>query len=102
MTNRDFTDPRPTEQRNPRTERIDVASSLEIVDLMNAEDAEVAGLVRGERERIARAIDLLVDAIQIGRASCRERVEMSAEVAACKRNVNDNTMKLQRRGSAVK
>lgn len=66
MTNRDFTDPRPTEQRNPRTERIDVASSLEIVDLMNAEDAEVAGLVRGERERIARAIDLLVDAIRNG------------------------------------
>src|SRR6266516_2862589 len=26
MTNRDFTDPRPTEQRNPRTERIDVAA----------------------------------------------------------------------------
>src|SRR5881296_1798451 len=62
----DYRDPRPTEQRNPRTERIDVASSLEIVDLMNAEDAEVAGLVRGERERIARAIDLLVDAIRNG------------------------------------
>src|SRR6266404_3424919 len=66
MTNRDFSDPRPTEQRNPRTERIDVATSLEIVDLMNGEDATVAGIVRGERERIARAIDLIVDAIRNG------------------------------------
>jgi len=66
MTNSDFRDPRLTEQRNPRTERIDVASSLEIVDLMNAEDATVAGAVRGQRERIARAIDLVVAALQQG------------------------------------
>src|SRR5881397_2740810 len=58
MTGSDYRDPRLTEQRNPRTERIDVASSLEIVDLMNAEDATVAGAVRRERERIAAAIDL--------------------------------------------
>jgi len=49
MTNRDFHDPRATEQRNPRSERIDVASSLEIVDIMNAEDARVAGVVQGQR-----------------------------------------------------
>jgi N-acetylmuramic acid 6-phosphate etherase len=66
MTNRDFSDPRATEQRNPRTERIDVASSLEIVDLMNAEDARVAGIVHGERERIAAAIDLIVAAFHSG------------------------------------
>ena len=66
MTTSDFSDPRLTEQRNPRTERIDVASSLEIVDLMNAEDATVAGAVRGERERIAQAIDLVVAALQQG------------------------------------
>src|SRR5690349_3320398 len=66
MTNRDFHDPRPTEQRNPRTERIDVASSLEIVDLMNAEDATVATAVRGERERIAEAIDLVLEAFRSG------------------------------------
>jgi N-acetylmuramic acid 6-phosphate etherase len=64
MTNRDFHDPRQTEQRNPRTTQIDVASSLEIVDLMNAEDATIAGAVRGERERIARAIDLVVNAFR--------------------------------------
>jgi len=66
MTTSDFSDPRLTEQRNPRTERIDVASSLEIVDLMNAEDAGVAGAVHAERQRIAQAIDLVVAALQQG------------------------------------
>ena len=66
MANPDFRDPRPTEQRNPRTQRIDIASSLDIVDLMNAEDARVAEIVHGEREKIARAIDLLVTAFKTG------------------------------------
>jgi len=66
MTTSDFRDPRLTEQRNPRTERIDVASTLEIVDLMNAEDATVARAVHGERQRIAAAIDLVVAALQQG------------------------------------
>src|SRR6267142_2204276 len=66
MTNRDFHDPRATEQRNPRSERIDVALSLEIVDIMNAEDARVAGVVQGQREKIARAIDLIVAAFKAG------------------------------------
>ena len=66
MTNRDFHDPRATEQRNPRSERIDVASSLEVVDIMNAEDARVAGVVQGQREQIARAIDLIVAAFKTG------------------------------------
>jgi N-acetylmuramic acid 6-phosphate etherase len=66
MTNRDYQDARPTEQRNPRTERIDLASSLEIVDLMNAEDATVPAIVGGQREQIARGIDLLVNAFKTG------------------------------------
>ena len=66
MTAPDFQDPRLTEQRNPRTGRIDVASSLEIVDLINAEDALVAPAVRAERERIAHAIDLAVSAFERG------------------------------------
>src|ERR671931_822186 len=64
MTNHDFRDPRATEQRNPRSERIDAASSLEIVDLMHAEDRTVPGVVQGQREHIARAIDLIVTAFQ--------------------------------------
>ena len=66
MANPDFKDPRPTEQRNSRTQRIDIASSLDIVDLINAEDARVAEIVHGEREKIARAIDLLVTAFKTG------------------------------------
>jgi N-acetylmuramic acid 6-phosphate etherase len=66
MTTHDFSDPRATEQRNKRTQRIDTASSLEIVDLMNAEDATVATTVRGTREQIARAIDLVVEAFRNG------------------------------------
>src|SRR2546422_10960630 len=61
MTVPDYRDPRLTEQRNPRTERIDVASTLEIVDLLNAEDATVAGAVRAGRGELARAIDLVGD-----------------------------------------
>src|SRR5574341_1483926 len=66
MANPDFRDPRPTEQRNPRTQRIDIASSRESVDLMNAEDASVAAVVAGEREKIARAIDVRVNAFKTG------------------------------------
>src|SRR5436853_6165419 len=66
MTVPDYRDPRLTEQRNPRTERIDVASTLEIVDLLNAEDATVAGAVRAVRVELARAIDLVVDALGRG------------------------------------
>src|SRR3989449_37189 len=62
----DFRDPRLTEQRNPRTERIDVATTLEIVDLINAEDATVAAAVRSVRTELARALDLAVDAVQQG------------------------------------
>ena len=51
-------DPRITEQRNSRTTAIDLATSLEIVDLINAEDASVAQAVATQREAIARAIDL--------------------------------------------
>src|SRR5438093_446597 len=60
MTAPDFLDPRLTEQRNSRTARIDVAATLEIVDLINTEDATVAAAVRAVRAEIARAIDLVL------------------------------------------
>src|SRR5437667_1521005 len=62
----DYRDPRLTEQRNPRTQRIDVASSLEIVDLINAEDSTAAPAVHLVRQDVARAIDLVVDALRRG------------------------------------
>ena len=51
-------DPRVTERRNPRTVGIDLATPGEIVDLINAEDALVAGAVATQRDAIARAIEL--------------------------------------------
>jgi len=50
------TDPRVTERRNPRTQQIDLAEPLGIVDLMLAEDETVPGAVATQRERIADAI----------------------------------------------
>ncbi|MBW3555042.1 MAG: hypothetical protein KY466_16160, partial [Gemmatimonadetes bacterium] len=42
-----------TEQRNPRSSRIDELSTLETVDLINAEDRMVAEAVAEERREIA-------------------------------------------------
>ena len=52
-----FIDPRLTERRNPRTADIDLASPLEIVDLINAEDQTVPSAVATQREAIARAVE---------------------------------------------
>lgn len=59
-------DTRLTEQRNPRSMRIDQLSTIEIVDLINAEDRMVAEAVGEEREEIAHCIDLVVDAFRRG------------------------------------
>jgi N-acetylmuramic acid 6-phosphate etherase len=59
-------DTRLTEQRNSRSSRIDLLSSIEIVDLINSEDRTVAPAVGKEREAIARAIDLTVEAFRQG------------------------------------
>ena len=59
-------DARLTEQRNPRSMRIDQLSALEIVDLINSEDRLVAAAVSDERLNVARAIDLVVDAFRRG------------------------------------
>ena len=59
-------DPRVTERRNPRTADIDLASPLEIVDLMSAEDRSVADAVATQREPIARAVALIEAAFRSG------------------------------------
>jgi N-acetylmuramic acid 6-phosphate etherase len=66
MVERDSGDARLTEQRNPRSMRIDALSTLEIVDLINAEDRMVAEAVREERDEIARCVDLVVRTFQRG------------------------------------
>jgi N-acetylmuramic acid 6-phosphate etherase len=55
-----------TELRNPASERIDSLSALEIVRLMNAEDATVAEAVGEEAESIAQAIDLVAEKLAAG------------------------------------
>ncbi|HEY0671493.1 MAG TPA: N-acetylmuramic acid 6-phosphate etherase [Longimicrobiales bacterium] len=59
-------DPRLTEQRNPRSRRIDQLSTIDIVDLINAEDRMVAVAVGEEREAIAKCIDLVVESFRQG------------------------------------
>ena len=66
MPTPDFLDPRLTERRNPRTAAIDTASSLDIVDLLNAEDRTVPEAVGRCRTDIARAIDLALEAFRAG------------------------------------
>jgi N-acetylmuramic acid 6-phosphate etherase len=62
----DYLDTRLTERRNPRSSTIDTASSLEIVDLIGAEDATVPAAVGAAREHIARTIDLIESAFRAG------------------------------------
>lgn len=59
-------DHRLTEQRNPRSQRIDELDALGIVDLVNAEDRMVAQAVGEEREAIARALELAEAAFRAG------------------------------------
>ena len=61
-----FIDPRLTERRNARTAAIDLATPLEIVDLINAEDRTVPEIVGAQREAIARAIETAVATFRRG------------------------------------
>jgi N-acetylmuramic acid 6-phosphate etherase len=55
-----------TEQQNPRTRGLDTKSSLEIVRILNREDATVAAAVRRELPNIARAVDAIVTSLRNG------------------------------------
>ncbi len=55
-----------TEARNQSSEAIDTLGPLEIVALMNAEDARVVEAVRAEAESVARAIDWAADRLRRG------------------------------------
>lgn len=56
----------PTEVRNPRTTEIDVLPTIEILRLINAEDARVPGAVGAALPQVARAVDLEVEALRAG------------------------------------
>ncbi len=55
-----------TEKRNPATLAIDRMSALEIVRVMNAEDATVAGAVQRELPQIAEAIEEIAARLRQG------------------------------------
>jgi N-acetylmuramic acid 6-phosphate etherase len=61
-----FRDVRITEQRNPRSVAIDLATPLEIVDIIAAEDAGVAPAVALQREALARAVSAAEAALRAG------------------------------------
>jgi N-acetylmuramic acid 6-phosphate etherase len=56
----------PTEQRNARTVDIDTVSTLDMLRLINAEDALVPGAVSAVLPELARAVDLTVEALRSG------------------------------------
>jgi len=58
--------PAKTERRNPRSGGLDRKSTLEILRLLNREDARVAQAVRRELPRIAGAVDAIVKAFRNG------------------------------------
>ncbi len=58
--------PAQTEQRNPRSRGLDQKSPLEILRILNREDATVARAVRRELPKIARAVDAIAKAFERG------------------------------------
>jgi N-acetylmuramic acid 6-phosphate etherase len=58
-------DPR-TEQRNPRTADIDTVPTEEVLRLLNAEDATVAGAVASALPVLALVVDKVVDRVRAG------------------------------------
>src|SRR3989304_2911500 len=55
-----------TEARNPASEDLDGLSALEIVRLINSEDARVAAAVAHESDAIAKAIDVIAERLERG------------------------------------
>ncbi|MGC1830828.1 MAG: N-acetylmuramic acid 6-phosphate etherase, partial [Candidatus Acidiferrales bacterium] len=58
--------PAKTESRNPKSRGLDRKSTLEILRVLNREDARVAPAVRRELPKIARAVDAIVKALRRG------------------------------------
>ncbi len=55
-----------TEQENPRSQNLSSLSSADIVELMNEEDALVAGAVKSVSEQIVTAVDGIVARLRTG------------------------------------
>jgi N-acetylmuramic acid 6-phosphate etherase len=55
-----------TEEANPKTKDIDRRSTLEIISLISQEDKTVAEAVAGVLDRVAQAVDLIVERLRSG------------------------------------
>lgn len=55
-----------TEQVNPNSQNLDQLSSLELVELFNAEDAQTLLAIANAKSQLAQAIDLLANALSHG------------------------------------
>ena len=55
-----------TEAQNPRSEQLDALSALDIVRLINAEDAQIAEAVRQESDSIATAVEVIAHRLAHG------------------------------------
>lgn len=55
-----------TEQRNPLTRGIDKRATLEILEVMNGEDATVAAAVRATLPQVAEAVDMIAGRLREG------------------------------------
>jgi N-acetylmuramic acid 6-phosphate etherase len=55
-----------TEARNPRSEHIDELSTLEMLTIINEEDATVPAAVASQLTEIARAVDAIAERLPIG------------------------------------
>lgn len=56
----------PTESRNPRTIEVDTLPTLEVLELINAEDATVPVVVSAVLPEIAKVVDLAVESLRHG------------------------------------
>lgn len=55
-----------TEATNPESENLDLMSTIELVKLINGEDAKVAAAIAEQTSQIAEAIDLIADRMRSG------------------------------------
>ena len=55
-----------TETRNPASEHLDELPTLEMLELINAEDAKVAGAVQAELPQVAQAVDAIAERFERG------------------------------------
>jgi N-acetylmuramic acid 6-phosphate etherase len=55
-----------TEARNPASTNLDGLTPLQLVRLMNAEDARVAPAVASQAEAVARAVEVIADRLRAG------------------------------------